>query len=82
MIACRGKLQHESGVIHVVADRMADLSDLLRSVSQREDASPLPSGLAPGPREEKGVGGRTGRNIHVHGRRPSYGIRVKTRDFK
>jgi len=90
MIGCHGKLQRESGVIHVIADHMTDLSDLLRSVGQREDASPLRAGLGdearhgmgPDPREEKGIGGRTGRDIHVHGRRPSYGIKVPTRDFR
>ncbi len=29
MIACRGLLQRESDVIHVVADELTDLSDLL-----------------------------------------------------
>jgi error-prone DNA polymerase len=32
MLACRGKLQQESGVIHVIADEITDLSGLLRSV--------------------------------------------------
>jgi len=32
MIACRGLLQRESDVIHVVADELTDLSDLLASV--------------------------------------------------
>ncbi|MGE4048710.1 MAG: error-prone DNA polymerase, partial [Acetobacteraceae bacterium] len=83
MLACRGKLQQESGVIHVVADRMTDLSELLRSVSQREDASSRMEGVTTGDHtNEKGVGGRTGRDIHVHGPRPSYGIRVRTRDFR
>jgi error-prone DNA polymerase len=36
MIACRGKLQRESGVIHVIADELTDLSDLLKSVGERE----------------------------------------------
>jgi len=67
MIACRGKLQRESGVIHVIADRITDLSALLRQVSERD---------------EKGIGGREPRNIHVHGRRPNHGIRVRTRDFR
>ena len=81
MIGCRGKLQRESGVIHVIADHLTDLSDLLRGVGQRDDATPLPD-IVPDLPEEKGIGGRTGRDIHVHGRRPSYGIRVPTRDFR
>ncbi len=95
MLACRGRLQRESGVIHVVAEEMIDLSDLLRSVGDRDGAFPLQAGrgdearhaAAPDPRArpmdtEKGVGGRTGRDIHVHGRRPAHGIRVPTRDFR
>ncbi len=81
MIGCRGKLQRESDVIHVIADHLTDLSDLLRGVGQRDDAVPLPD-IVPGPSDEKGIGGRTGRDIHVHGRRPSHGIRVPTRDFR
>ncbi|MGE0418221.1 MAG: error-prone DNA polymerase [Acetobacteraceae bacterium] len=90
MLACRGKLQRDSGVIHVMAEELIDLSPLLRSVGQRESDFPLPAGRGdearrgggPDPRGEQGVGGRTGRNIHVHGRRPAYGIRVPTRDFR
>jgi error-prone DNA polymerase len=32
MLACRGKLQKEGEVIHIVADEITDLSALLRSV--------------------------------------------------
>jgi error-prone DNA polymerase len=35
MLACRGRLQRESGVIHVIADELTDLSDLLKSVAER-----------------------------------------------
>ncbi len=35
MIACQGKVQREGAVIHVVADRLTDLSDLLRGVGRR-----------------------------------------------
>ncbi len=35
MMACRGKMQRESGVIHVIADELTDLSDLLKSVGDR-----------------------------------------------
>ena len=69
MIACHGKLQRESGVIHVIADKLTDLSDLLRAVGERD---------------EKGVGGRTARDIHMGSARPRPrpGIRVPTRDFR
>ncbi len=35
MLACHGKVQREGEVIHVVADRLEDLSVLLRSVADR-----------------------------------------------
>ena len=35
MIACRGKMQQESGVIHIIADELTDLSHLLKSVGDR-----------------------------------------------
>jgi error-prone DNA polymerase len=44
MIACRGKVQKEGEVIHVVADQMTDLSALLASIGQRDDAFPLERG--------------------------------------
>jgi error-prone DNA polymerase len=37
MLACRGKVQREGEVIHVVADQLTDLSPLLRSVGRRDD---------------------------------------------
>ncbi len=39
MIACHGRMQREGDVIHIVAEGIEDLSDLLRTVSaQDEDA--------------------------------------------
>jgi DNA polymerase III alpha subunit len=37
LISVTGKLQNESGVIHVVADRIEDLSPLLRRLSEEKD---------------------------------------------
>ena len=34
MIACRGKIQIEGEVVHVIADEVSDLSDMLRSVGE------------------------------------------------
>ncbi len=90
MIGCRGRLQRESGVIHVIAEELIDLSALLRTVGDHANAPIQPAGrgdearrpVTPDPRAEKGVGGRQARDIHVHGRRPTYHIRVPTRDFK
>ncbi len=68
MVACHGKLQREGSVIHVVADRLEDLSDMLRSVGARDDAFIV----------------RTGRGDEAkHGGAPDKrGIKVATRDFR
>ena len=67
MIACHGRLQREGSVIHVVAERLDDLSDMLRSVGAR-DAFPFHTGRGD---EAK------------HGGAPdTRGISVPTRDFR
>jgi error-prone DNA polymerase len=43
MLACRGKLQKESGVIHVIADQITDLSGLLRGVGDETRAMRVPT---------------------------------------
>jgi error-prone DNA polymerase len=76
MIAVRGRVQREGEVIHVIADRLEDLSPLLASLGRAEDDFPLRSGRgdeakhggAPDPRE--------------HAREHGGGIRVPTRDFR
>jgi error-prone DNA polymerase len=86
MIACRGKLQREGEVLHVVAEHLTDLSDLLRGVGEREEAFPLVHGRgdeakhggAPDPRGKKTV--PASRDIYVRDLRP--GIKVPTRDFR
>jgi len=71
MIACHGRVQREGAVVHVVADRLEDLSDLLRSVGGRDEAFPVPHGRGDGATHPAGADPR---------RRP--GIRVPTRDFR
>ena len=69
MIACHGTLQREGSVIHIVTQRLDDLSDMLRSVGDRMDeAFPF----------------RTGRGDEAkHGGAPDMrGIKVPTRDFR
>ena len=69
MIACRGKVQKEGEVIHVVADQMTDLSALLASVGQRDDAFPI----------ERGRGDAV---THPNNSDPrERGIKPRTRDF-
>ena len=49
MIACRGKLQREGEVLHVIADHLTDLSGLLRGVGERgEEPFPLSYGRGDG----------------------------------
>jgi error-prone DNA polymerase len=68
MVGCYGRLQREGEVIHVVADRLVDLSAMLRSVGARDVA------FAP----------VTGRGDEArHGGAPdSREIKVRTRDFR
>jgi error-prone DNA polymerase len=90
MIACRGKLQREGEVLHVIAEHLTDLSDLLRGVGERDEAFPLVHGRgdeakhggAPDPREKKKI--VSSRDIYVRDLRPGIpkGIKVPTRDFR
>jgi error-prone DNA polymerase len=36
MIGCRGRLQREGGVTHIIAEHLTDLSHLMRSVGDRD----------------------------------------------
>jgi error-prone DNA polymerase len=44
MIGCRGRLQREGGVTHLITEHFIDLSDLLRSVADRDQSLRLPYG--------------------------------------
>ncbi|UHS64141.1 error-prone DNA polymerase [Agrobacterium vaccinii] len=44
MVGIYGKIQREGEVVHLVAHRVTDLSDVLRSVGEREGPFPLPHG--------------------------------------
>jgi error-prone DNA polymerase len=89
MIACRGKLQREGEVTHVIAEHLTDLSDLLRTVGERDKAFALPYGRgdearyggAPDPRGKQLIGSR---DIYVQDLRIDAvkGIKVPTRDFR
>lgn len=57
MIAVRGCLQREGEVVHLVAQRLTDLSAELASVGERGNAFPLPHGR--GGRVRHGGSGRT-----------------------
>ena len=92
MIACHGKVQREGDVTHVITDRLEDLSDLLRSVGERDEAFPLTHGRGdgathPGARDPRdgsgaGPGGRPVRDIYIPDLRLGSGIKVPTRNFR
>jgi error-prone DNA polymerase len=89
MIACRGPVQREGDVIHVVAEHLIDLSGLLGTLSDRHEAFPLPHGRGD---EARGGGGPDQRSIEGLGRKPrdiyipdlhiDSGLKIKTRDFR
>jgi error-prone DNA polymerase len=85
MLACRGLLQRESDVIHVVADELTDLSHLLASVGQREAPFPLPHGRGDqvthsgGPDSRERAGPRP-RGVYVPDTSADT-LKVKSRDF-
>jgi len=89
MIACRGPVQREGDVIHVVAEHLVDLSGLLGTLSERNEAFPLPHGRGD---EARGGGGADQRSIEGLGRKPrdiyipdlhiDSGLKIKTRDFR
>ena len=92
MLACHGRVQREGEVVHVVADRLEDLSGLLRSVGQR--VGPLPTGhergddsahLAGLDVQRDPVGGAPNHASPDGPRPPTQAdatIRVPTRDFR
>jgi error-prone DNA polymerase len=74
MVACHGLVQREGDVIHVVAQRLEDLSGLLRSLGSREDVFPLQHGRGDGATHPAGPDPRE--------LRASRGFRIATRDFR
>jgi len=88
MIAVHGCIQREGDVVHLVAQRIVDLSGELASVGEREASFPLPygrgdqvrnGGSAPDPRERAPRAVRT-RDIYVPDLHIDT-IKVKTRNF-
>lgn len=89
MIAVRGRVQREGEVVHLVAQRLTDLSAELASVGERDDAFPLPHGRGdefhhgsptPDPRGLPPKGLRT-RDVYIPDLHLDT-IKVKTRDFR
>jgi len=81
MLACHGRVQREGEVVHVIADRLEDLSEMLRSVGERDGAASA-AGSAP----RRGCTTRLAAGAGVDAANlPSQsggGIRVPTRNFR
>jgi error-prone DNA polymerase len=91
MIACRGRVQREGEVVHVVVEHLIDLSQELRSVGNRSVPFPIERGRGDGAthpgsadsREQVVAAGWRSRDIYVPDGRFSNGhIKVTTRDFR
>jgi error-prone DNA polymerase len=87
MIGCRGKVQREGEVIHVIAQHLTDLSGLLGAVGERDEAFPLPHGRGDeakhgGGPDSPGALGRKPRDIYIPDLRIEGAINVRTRDFR
>jgi len=82
MVAIQGQIQKEGEVVHLVARRLTDLSDLLDSVSDREDAFPMPKSR--GDHFQHGEPGPDPRTLKRTGSRAAQSpvILVRSRDFK
>jgi error-prone DNA polymerase len=88
MLGCRGKVQREADVIHVVAEHLTDLSGELRRVSSLDEAFPLVAGRSDearhgggsDPREASSFG-RKAADVYVPDMRIDT-LRVKARDFR
>lgn len=89
MIAVRGQVQREGEVVHLIAQRLTDLSGELASVGDRDGAFPLPHGRGdefhhgsptPDPRDLPPRGMKT-RDIYIPDLHIDT-IKVKTRDFR
>ncbi|MDT7953134.1 MAG: error-prone DNA polymerase [Acetobacteraceae bacterium] len=86
MLAAHGKVQKESGVTHVIVEKLVDLSGLLRQVGERDDPVILPTGRG----DEARHGGSPDHRDRPVGKprdiycpeRLSNGIKVQTRDFR
>jgi error-prone DNA polymerase len=89
LLACRGRVQHEGEVTHLIAEHLIDLSDLLRNVGERDEPCPVPHGRGdearhggvPEQRAADGLG-RKPRDIYIPDLRLGSGIKVPTRNFR
>jgi error-prone DNA polymerase len=87
MLAVRGRVQREGEVVHLVADRLTDLSARLHAIGDM-DGFRLPHGRGDeakhggGPDARSAALGRKPRDIYIPDLRLGSGIKVQTRDFR
>ena len=86
MLACHGRVQKESGVTHVITERLTDLSALLREVGDRDEPFPLRHGRGdegkhPGSPDRGDKQWTRPRDIYCP-EKLAAGIKVQTRDFR
>ena len=79
MIACHGRVQREGEVIHVVTDRLEDLSGLLHSVGERDETFPLRHGRGDAAKYPGAPDAREAATAAIAGQQT---VRVRTRDFR
>jgi len=77
MTACNGRVQRAGDVIHVVAERLDGLSNLLRTIGDREEGLPVPHGRGDGATHPGSPEARHSGSRH----RALERIRFATRDF-
>ena len=91
MIACRGRVQRDGEVIHVVVEHLTDLSRELRSVGRQELPFPIEYGRGDGAthpgsadsREQVAAASWRTRDIYIAERKAENAhIKVPTRDFR
>jgi error-prone DNA polymerase len=87
MVGCRGKVQREGEVVHVIAEHLTDLSGLLGQVGEREEAFRLPHGRGDeakhgGGPHPRGALGHKPKDIYIPDLRIEGAINVRTRDFR
>jgi error-prone DNA polymerase len=88
MLGCRGKVQREGEVTHVIAEHLVDLSGELRRVSKLDQPFRWPAGRGdaarqtggPDPRRRQGLRSKP-RDIYVPDLRIET-LKVKARDFR
>ena len=89
MMAVRGRIQREGDVVHLVAQKITDLTADLASIGNRDTAFPLPHGR--GDEARRGAPGPDPRGLPPKGFQPRdmfdphrhiSEIKVKTRDFR